>query len=101
MKPWSLPAFVLIALLAPLALLLRSAVLVPLGVVVPPLRTLVWQRASALMINPQFRRRPPEGSFRTMVLWQELGAFVWARSEERRVGKECVSTCRSRWTPEH
>src|SRR3546814_18672198 len=21
----------------------------------------------------------------------------WARSEERRVGKECVSTCRSRW----
>src|SRR3546814_15480698 len=21
------------------------------------------------------------------------------RSEERRVGKECVSTCRSRWTP--
>src|SRR3546814_16750560 len=24
-----------------------------------------------------------------------------ARSEERRVGKECVSTCRSRWSPEH
>src|SRR3546814_14538453 len=23
------------------------------------------------------------------------------RSEERRVGKECVSTCRSRWTPDH
>src|SRR3546814_17135328 len=22
-------------------------------------------------------------------------------SEERRVGKECVSTCRSRWTPSH
>src|SRR3546814_15026275 len=26
------------------------------------------------------------------------GAF---RSEERRVGKECVSTCRSRWAPYH
>src|SRR3546814_15406740 len=25
---------------------------------------------------------------------------VW-RSEERRVGKECVSTCRSRWSPYH
>src|SRR3546814_20585339 len=26
----------------------------------------------------------------------------WAcRSEERRVGKECVSTCRSRWSPYH
>src|SRR3546814_20005256 len=23
------------------------------------------------------------------------------RSEERRVGKECVITCRSRWTPKH
>src|SRR3546814_14571588 len=30
------------------------------------------------------------------------GIFVnRARSEERRVGKECVSTCRSRWSPYH
>src|SRR3546814_10291500 len=27
--------------------------------------------------------------------------FVEPRSEERRVGKECVSTCRSRWSPDH
>src|SRR3546814_16334393 len=26
---------------------------------------------------------------------------VETRSEERRVGKECVSTCRSRWSPYH
>src|SRR3546814_6850543 len=26
-------------------------------------------------------------------------AAVGGRSEERRVGKECVSTCRSRWSP--
>src|SRR3546814_15303525 len=25
----------------------------------------------------------------------------FVRSEERRVGKECVSTCRSRWSPYH
>src|SRR3546814_9839060 len=25
--------------------------------------------------------------------------FTGSRSEERRVGKECVSTCRSRWSP--
>src|SRR3546814_3471601 len=37
----------------------------------------------------------------------ELGFFEIAghieavRSEERRVGKECVSTCRSRWSPYH
>src|SRR3546814_16942319 len=24
-----------------------------------------------------------------------------SRSEERRVGEECVSTCRSRWSPDH
>src|SRR3546814_11257095 len=26
---------------------------------------------------------------------------IASRSEERRVGKECVSTCRSRWSPYH
>src|SRR3546814_15052303 len=26
---------------------------------------------------------------------------TFQRSEERRVGKECVSTCRSRWSPYH
>src|SRR3546814_1021515 len=28
-------------------------------------------------------------------------ARIEPRSEERRVGKECVSTCRSRWSPYH
>src|SRR3546814_11791505 len=27
--------------------------------------------------------------------------YFHLRSEERRVGKECVSTCRSRWSPYH
>src|SRR3546814_1681246 len=27
--------------------------------------------------------------------------YQTVRSEERRVGKECVSTCRSRWSPYH
>src|SRR3546814_10757635 len=30
-----------------------------------------------------------------------LGKQPARRSEERRVGKECVSTCRSRWSPYH
>src|SRR3546814_11218268 len=29
------------------------------------------------------------------------GLSTTSRSEERRVGKECVSTCRSRWSPYH
>src|SRR3546814_4014927 len=31
----------------------------------------------------------------------EMLADFGDRSEERRVGKECVSTCRSRWSPYH
>src|SRR3546814_4899034 len=39
--------------------------------------------------------------------WRRERLFVYLdpwnpeRSEERRVGKECVSTCRSRWSPYH
>src|SRR3546814_13262772 len=35
--------------------------------------------------------------------WSEIERYIFAaeRSEERRVGKECVSTCRSRWSPYH
>src|SRR3546814_10752497 len=39
---------------------------------------------------------------RALLLPQELMQFPTdKRSEERRVGKECVSTCRSRWSPNH
>ena len=31
----------------------------------------------------------------------EIPALVETRSEERRVGKECASMCRSRWSPYH
>src|SRR3546814_12958289 len=43
----------------------------------------------------------------TGLAWTEVGGemlsieAVMLRSEERRVGKECVSTCRSRWAPYH
>src|SRR3546814_18838005 len=32
---------------------------------------------------------------------REALTILELRSEERRVGKECVSTCRSRWSPYH
>src|SRR3546814_12236477 len=35
------------------------------------------------------------------VIHQAYVQGVKKRSEERRVGKECVSTCRSRWSPYH
>ena len=78
MKPWSLPVFVIVALLAPIAVLIRSALLVPLGLVIPPLRRLVWERASSLSINPDFRRKAAKGDFAKQVRWQQFGASVWA-----------------------
>src|SRR3546814_11232869 len=35
------------------------------------------------------------------LLRNSIRAFWSSRSEERRVGKECVSRCRSRWSPYH
>src|SRR3546814_8772954 len=37
----------------------------------------------------------------TDALQRALHTLKGSRSEERRVGKECVSTCRSRWSPYH
>src|SRR3546814_13428652 len=48
--------------------------------------------------------RPAEIARMVKAAEAEFGAIdvlVNNRSEERRVGKECVSTCRSRWSPYH
>jgi fatty acid desaturase len=78
MSPWTVPAFVAVAALAPVALLVRYALLAPLSSIMPPLRRLVVERYSSLSINPAFRRRPPEGEFRRLWVVQETAASVWA-----------------------
>jgi fatty acid desaturase len=78
MKPWSLPLFVAVALLAPVALIVRFGVLVPLGALFPAVRKFTWERFSALSINPDFRRKPPEGELARRVAWQEASASLWA-----------------------
>src|SRR3546814_19638422 len=40
-------------------------------------------------------------AFIDRLLADGAGPVAGERSEERRVGKECVSTCRSRWSPYH
>src|SRR3546814_16930916 len=42
-----------------------------------------------------------DGLGRDQALDRRVVRLGGARSEERRVGKECVSTCRSRWSPYH
>src|SRR3546814_12755579 len=49
-------------------------------------RSLQWRDK---VIEPLWESRTDQ-----MIMYQ-------LRSEERRVGKECVSTCRSRWSPYH
>ena len=56
--------------------------------------------APLLLLGPEARRVPK---------WQRsptkpLSTIPWKRSrrsEERRVGKECLRLCRSRWSPYH
>ena len=78
MKPWSLPLFVIVAILAPIALLFRFAVLVPLGALFPAVRRLTWERFSSLSINPDFRRKSPTDDLARRVFWLEAGASLWA-----------------------
>jgi fatty acid desaturase len=78
MKPWTLPAFLAAALLAPIGMLIRFAILAPLSLVIPRLRALVVGRYSGLQINPRFVRPKPEGKFARDWAWQETAASLWA-----------------------
>src|SRR3546814_19039042 len=87
MKPWAVPLFVVAAAFAPVALLVRYGVLTPLSLAIPPLRRVVMERYSGLIINPMFRRRAPEGEFRRHWAWQEVGAWAWSARQSVGVGK--------------
>src|SRR3546814_15888905 len=64
-----------------------------------------WKRPSALCCKKgSSRRRSKRSSWRQesrATAFLSFPRHARARSEERRVGKECVSTCRSRWSPIH
>src|SRR3546814_13458728 len=53
--------------------------------------------------NEVHNRLPANGNFSgySKNEFELLKEKLEKRSEERRVGKECVSTCRSRWSPYH
>src|SRR3546814_14657667 len=67
------------------------------GMQVKGKRVLILMDTSASMLDETvvgvIRRR-------NMDIATQRASPKW-RSEERRVGKECVSTCRSRWSPYH
>lgn len=75
--PLKLAMFLFVALLAPLGVILRSAILIPLSFVIPPLRVYVRTKLSALMINPDFAR---EDLHRWRAGWiaQDVACWLWS-----------------------
>src|SRR3546814_15401621 len=101
-----------IAGLALLPLLLGTPILLGpiqialLEMIIDPVCALVFeaeQEEENLMQRPP--RAPQERLFNLPLVassvFQGGLALAVLRSEERRVGQECVSTCRSRWSPYH
>ncbi|MFL6744129.1 MAG: fatty acid desaturase family protein [Sphingomicrobium sp.] len=78
MHPWTLPLFLVVAALAPLGMLIRFAILAPLSVLIPRLRSAVVGKYSGLQINPRFVRPAPEGEFARDWALQEAACSVWA-----------------------
>ena len=78
MKPWTLPLFLVVAVLAPIGMLIRFGVLAPLSLLSPKLRKVVVERYSGLQINPQFRRPAPTGEFRRDWILLETTCSLWA-----------------------
>jgi fatty acid desaturase len=75
-QPRLIAWFVLVSILAPLIFATRFALLAPLSWIVPPLRRMTRERASALVVNPRYIRRTP---FTAEGRLQEAAAcaFVW------------------------
>lgn len=91
MKPWTVPLFVVISALGPIAVLLRFGLLSPLSLLSSRARKLIVERYSSLSINPSFRRRMPEGAFRRMWIAQETAASLWAIALIALVGTGTIS----------
>ena len=58
-----------------------------------------WEREKRERAQKQ--AAPPAPARRRRGAATAVAAEPVVRSEERRVGKECVTTCRSRWSPYH
>ena len=76
--PFELIVFLTLPLLAPVAALLRAAVLTPLGFVVPAVRRFVVAKASGLVINSGFAREDLERARSAPWLSQEIACWLWS-----------------------
>lgn len=79
-EPAEMVVYVLLSFLIPIALAARFVLLTPVSYLIPPLRRIVWERASSLTIDPAYRRAPD--AIRNDHNWQqqELGACLFGSS---------------------
>src|SRR3546814_8343885 len=66
------------------------------GMIAPDMATMLGFVFTDAAVEPAFLHAALNAANRTT-----FSCITVDRSEERRVGKECVSTCRSRWSPYH
>lgn len=76
-KPAEMITYVLLSFLIPTLLVFRFLILTPLSYLIPPLRKIIWERASSLTIDPTYRRA--ENAIRNDLNWrqQELATFLF------------------------
>jgi len=79
-RPAEMVVYVLLSFLIPIFLLVRFVVLTPLSYLIPPLRKIIWERASSLTIDPTYRRA--ENAIRNDFNWrqQEIAACLFGAS---------------------
>ena len=73
---WGLVGFLLEPVLAPVLLFVRHLILSPLSWLFPPLRKMVLERATGLVINPAYKRRPLTPKEKRSVLLMEISCFT-------------------------
>src|SRR3546814_11913778 len=80
----------------------RTDIRAPTDGMWPNARTVFWNINNAISSAMyRFAPGPTRGELFDFYPVKIAPGSIRPRSEERRVGKECVSTCRSRWLPFH
>ena len=77
LRPVVMVGYVMLSFILPLFFIIRFLILTPLSYFIPPLRKLVWERASSLTIDMNYKRE--ENAIRSDKNWklQEFAAFVF------------------------
>ena len=76
MSPWWIVVYLSQCVWLPPLVVLRFGVLTPLTWICPPLRRLIHQRFSSLVIDPTYIRPLPTERALRSIRWQELGCFL-------------------------